>query len=285
MSGFSADWLALREPYDARARNRDVLDSVATAAVAAGDAVAVVDLACGTGSTLRAIAPRLPPRQDWRLVDNDLSLLARAAAGKAIPGIAVTRIPVDLARDLEAALDGRVSLVTASALLDLVSAEWLDRLVVEVAARRLPFYAALNYDGRVSFDPADPLDAAVIAAVNLHQQTDKGFGPALGPGAAEAAIARFQAAGYTVVHGRSDWHLLPRDHGIQRDMLAGWAGAAREIGAVSLPDAAAWLTRRRDLLAAGRSTIKVGHVDIFARPIGARAAERSQSNRTSSPSG
>ena len=281
MSGFSADWLALREPYDARARNRDVLDSVATAAVAAGDAVAVVDLACGTGSTLRAIAPRLPPRQDWRLVDNDLSLLARAAAGKAIPGIAVTRIPVDLARDLEAALDGRVNLVTASALLDLVSAEWLDRLVVEVAARRLPFYAALNYDGRVSFDPADPLDAAVIAAVNLHQQTDKGFGPALGPGAAEAAIARFQAAGYTVVHGRSDWHLLPRDHG----MLAGWAGAAREIGAVSLPDAAAWLTRRRDLLAAGRSTIKVGHVDIFARPIGTRAAERSQSNRTSSPSG
>jgi SAM-dependent methyltransferase len=283
MSGFSANWLALREPYDVRARNRDVLDSVATAA--AGGTVAVVDLACGTGSTLRAIAPRLPPRQDWRLVDNDLSLLARAAAGKAIPGIAVTRIPVDLTRDLEAALDGPVNLVTASALLDLVSPEWLERLVTEVAARRLPFYAALNYDGRVSFDPADPLDGAVIAAVNLHQQTDKGFGPALGPRAAEAAIKRFQAAGYAVVHGRSDWHLSPRDHDIQRDMLAGWAGAAREVGAVSLPDAAAWLTRRRDLLAAGRSTIRVGHVDIFARPIGTRAAERSQSKSTSSPSG
>jgi SAM-dependent methyltransferase len=284
MSGFSADWLALREPHDGRARNREVLESVAAAA-ATSDGVAVVDLACGTGSTLRAIASRLPPRQDWRLVDNDLSLLARAAAGKATPGIAVTRIPVDLARDLEAALDGRVSLVTASALLDLVSAEWLDRLVTEVAARHLPFYAALNYDGRVSFDPADPLDAAVIAAVNLHQQTDKGFGPALGPGAAEAAIRRFQAADYAVVHGRSDWHLLPRDHDIQRDMLAGWAGAAREMGAVSLPDAAGWLTRRRDLLAAGRSIIKVGHVDIFARPIGTRAAERSQSKSTSSPSG
>ena len=283
MSGFSADWLALREPYDQRARNRDVLDSVAT--TAAGGTVAVVDLACGTGSTLRAIASRLPPRQDWRLVDNDLSLLARAAAGKAIPGITVTRIPVDLTRDLEAALDGPVNLVTASALLDLVSAEWLDRLVTEIAARRLPFYAALNYDGRVSFDPADSLDAAVTVAVNRHQQTDKGFGPALGPRAAEAAIARFKAADYAVVHGRSDWHLSPRDHDIQRDMLAGWAGAAREIGAVSLPDAAAWLTRRRDLLAAGRSTITVGHVDIFARPIGTRADERSQSKSTSSPSG
>lgn len=283
MSGFSAEWLARREPHDMRARNRDVLESVA--AVAAGDAVAVVDLACGTGSTLRAISPCLPPRQHWRLVDNDLSLLARAAAGKAVPGVAVTRIPVDLTRDLEAALDGPVNLVTASALLDLVSADWLDRLVIEVAARRLPFYAALNYDGRVSFDPADPLDPAVIAAVNLHQQTDKGFGPALGPRAARVAIARFQAVDYAIVHGRSDWHLTPRDHDIQRDMLAGWAGAAREMGAVSLPDAAAWLTRRRDLLAAGRSIVTVGHVDVFARPIGTRAAERSQSKSTSSPSG
>jgi SAM-dependent methyltransferase len=284
MSGFSAEWLALREPYDGRARNRDVLESVATA-VAVGNAIGVVDLACGTGSTLRALAPRLPSRQDWRLVDNDLSLLARAAAGKTVPGVAVTRVPVDLTRDLEAALDGPVNLVTASALLDLVSADWLNRLVTEVAARRLSFYAALNYDGRVVFDPIDPLDSAVVAAVNLHQQTDKGFGPALGPGAAAAAIAAFEAAGYAVVHGRSDWHLLPRDRDIQRDMLAGWAGAAREIGAVSLPDAAAWLTRRRDLLAAGRSTVTVGHVDIFARPIGTRVAERSQSKSTSSPIG
>jgi SAM-dependent methyltransferase len=284
MSGFTAEWLALREPHDARARNRAVLDAMAAATAAAG-AISVVDLACGTGATLRAIASRLPARQDWRLVDNDLSLLARAASGASTRGVTVTRIPVDLTRDLEAALDGAIDLVTTSALLDLVSAEWLDRLVVEVAARRLPLYAALSYDGRIGFEPADPLDAEVIAAVNRHQETDKGFGPALGPGAAEAAIARFEAARYAVVHGRSDWRLGPRDHDIQRDMLAGWAGAAREIGAISLPDAAAWLTRRRDLVAAGRSAITVGHVDFFARPIGTRAAERSQSNSTSSPSG
>jgi SAM-dependent methyltransferase len=284
MSGFSAEWLALREPHDARARNRAVLDAVA-AATAAASAISVVDLACGTGATLRAIASRLPARQDWRLVDNDLSLLARAASGASTRGVTVTRIPVDLTRDLEAALDGAIDLVTTSALLDLVSAEWLDRLVVEVAARRLPLYAALSYDGRIGFEPADPLDAEVIAAVNRHQETDKGFGPALGPSAAEAAIARFEAARYAVAHGRSDWRLGPRDHDIQRDMLAGWAGAAREIGAISLADAAAWLTRRRDLVAAGRSAITVGHVDFFAPPIGTRAAERSQSNSTSSPSG
>src|SRR5262249_22081689 len=185
--------------------------------------------------------------------------LARAAAGRKMPGIAVTRIPVDLRRDLEAALDGPINFVTASALLDLVSAEWLERLVTAVAPRRLPFYGALNYDCPRVLDSVAPLDAAVIAGVNEHQQADKGFGPALGPRAAEAAIASFEAAGYTVEHGRSDWQLLPRDHDIQRDMLAGWAGAAREIGAVSLPDAAAWLARPPRLLPAARAPGPVGH--------------------------
>ena len=92
--------------------------------------MAVVDLACGLGSTLRAVTERLPQRQSWRLVDNDLSLLARAAGARARPpDLTVTTVPVDLARDLEAALDGPVELVTTSALLDLVSHEWLDRLV------------------------------------------------------------------------------------------------------------------------------------------------------------
>ena len=98
-------------------------------------------------------------RQDWRLVDNDLSLLARASETARPAGVAVTAVPLDLNRDLEAALDGPVDLVTTSALLDLVSEDWLERLAVEIAARSIPLYAALSYDGRIEFDPADPLDA------------------------------------------------------------------------------------------------------------------------------
>src|SRR5262245_26709535 len=123
---FSAQWLALRESYDAKARAVGVLDAVA-AAFAAEPAIAVVDLACGTGSTLRALSPRLPARQDWRLVDNDLGLLARAAALDRPPQLTVNARPVDLACDLEIALDGPLQLVTTSALLDLVSGEWLER--------------------------------------------------------------------------------------------------------------------------------------------------------------
>jgi hypothetical protein len=269
MSGFSADWLTLREPYDLRARNPTVLDTVA-AALDPLSSVRVVDLACGTGATLRALSPHLPAMQNWNLIDNDLGLLARAKATPLAKHATVTAIPLDLNRDLEAALDGPLDLVATSALLDLVSETWLDRLAVEIAARSIPLYAALSYDGRIEFTPPDPLDAAVTAAVNAHQRTDKGFGPALGPAATAFAIARFETLGYSVVHGASDWTMGPDDLDIQIEILAGWASAARDIGALSLADTTAWLRLRHDAVAAGRSSLRVGHVDFFATPSATR---------------
>jgi hypothetical protein len=264
MSGFSAEWLTLREPHDRRARNADVLDAVVTA-FASHVSLNVADIGCGTGSTWRAVSPRLPASQRWRLYDNDLSLLARVASASN-----VTTVPLDLARDLEAALDGPVDLVTTSALLDLVSAEWLDRFATEAAARHLPVYAALTYDGRATLEPDDPMDRQVIDAVNLHQRSDKGFGPALGPAAAQAAIERFEALGYSVQHGPSDWVFQPEDSEIQSEVLTGWAMAAREIGTVFAAELLTWRQRRQQWIASGRSTIRVGHVDFFARPTGRR---------------
>jgi hypothetical protein len=266
---FSAEWLALREPYDKRARNRDVLAGVA-AAFAAEPAVSVVDLACGTGSTVRALAGHLPPRQTWQLADNDLGLLARAADTTRPDGMSLRTTPIDLARDLEAALDGPVDLVTTSALLDLVSAEWLERFAVELAARRLPVYAALTYDGRAALEPADGFDQAVIGAVNRHQHRDKGFGPALGPDAAAAMVARLQAVGYAVIAGASDWAFGADDRRIQTEVLSGWAGAAREVGDLPPSELVDWLARRHALVAEGGARMRVGHVDVFARPIDTR---------------
>jgi SAM-dependent methyltransferase len=269
MSGFSAEWLALREPYDARARSPAVLDAT-VALLKDYPSITVVDLACGTGSTLRALAPRISTQQNWLLVDNDLGLLARATAMTRPMGVTATAIPLDLNRDLEAVLDGHVDLITTSALLDLVSDAWLERLAVEIAARSIPIYAALSYDGRIELGPSDPFDAAIIAAVNGHQRTNKGFGPALGPAAASLTIARFEKLGYSVVHGASDWVIEPDDRDIQNEILAGWAGAACEIGDVALADTVRWLTRRREAVTGGLSSIRVGHVDIFARPTGTR---------------
>lgn len=268
MSAFTAEWLALREAYDARARN-SAIRNAAVASLSGHPSVTIVDLGCGTGATLRALAPQLTVRQNWRLVDNDLGLLARAAAN--VPArVNATPMPVDLNRDLEAALDGPVDLVTASALLDLVSRNWLERLVVEIAVRKIPFYAALIYDGRIEFEPVDPADAAIVAALNQHQRTDKGFGPALGPTSAICAVERFKAAGFAVDHGLADWVLGPDDREMQNEVLAGWAAASRELGELSFAEVAGWLTRRREAVASGRSLIRVGHVDLFARPNGMR---------------
>jgi len=280
MSGFSAEWLALREPYDAAAFNAAVRDA-AIASIAGLDPVAIVDLGCGTGSGLRALAPLIPARQTWRLVDNDLSLLARAADTERPSRVQITAVPIDLAHDLEAALDGAVDLVTTTALLDLVSAPWLERLAVECAARRLPFYATLSYDGRIELSPQDPGDTAMIAAFNTHQRTDKGFGAALGPKSAAEAIAQFARIGYFVDRQPADWVFAPHDREIQNELLAGLAGAARAIGAPELDDIVGWLTRRRDLVAAGRSSMRIGHIDLFARPTEMRRPDRSQSNSTS----
>jgi SAM-dependent methyltransferase len=269
MSGFSADWLALREPFDVRARSPAVLDAVASF-FACRHSIRVVDLGCGTGSTLRALSPRLPPRQSWTLVDNDPNLLVRAASTSTSLDVAVTVVARDLSNDIEPAFGPAVDLVAASALLDLVSEAWLHRVAIAVTARAIPFYAALSYDGRIVFNPPDPFDAAVVGAVNLHQQTDKGFGTALGPAAADIALARFAALGYAVVQGASDWQIGPADRDMQTALVAGWARAASAIGTLSQHDVTGWLARRRAAIAAGRSSLLVGHVDFFAIPSATR---------------
>jgi hypothetical protein len=264
VSDFSADWLALREPHDLRARSGEIVSMVA-ALLDTFPSLQIVDLACGTGSTLRALSPHLPVRQYWRLVDNDLGLLGRAKATPLAKHVTVAVTPLDLNRDLEAALDGPTDLVTTSALLDLVSNAWLDRLVVEIAARSIPFYASLTYDGRVEIAPHDSADAAIIAAINTHQTIEKGFGRALGPAAAKTAIAGFERVGYTVTHRRSDWTIGPRDRDIQEAVFSGWAHAAREIG-LPFAESTTWLARRRDFIAAGASSLRVGHLDLLAAP-------------------
>jgi len=266
MSGFSVQWLAMREPYDQAARNGPVLDALGVT-FAGALSVTVTDLGCGTGATMRAISPCLPLRQSWRLVDNDEVLLA-AARKMAPAGTSVTTIAIDLARNVEEAC-GACDLLATSALLDLVSAAWLDRLVASLVQLSRPFYAALSYDGAVILRPETPHDAAVIAAVNRHQRTDKGFGPALGPDAAQAAAERFRRIGFAVLQGRSDWRLGADDRDIQIEMLDGWAGAAGEVG-VDPSVIEEWRCERRDHVTAGHSHMQIGHIDFFATPIGRR---------------
>jgi hypothetical protein len=265
MSGFSVEWLTLRENYDMRARNPLVLGAVISL-LKSKSAVRLVDLACGTGSTLRSLSSQLPARQHWDLVDNDPRLLSAASLRNFAGDVGLNAVQLDLNGDLEIVLNQPSDLITTSALLDLVSDAWLDRFARHVAARALPVYAALTYDGRVEFSPVDPTDAAIVSVVNAHQHTDKGFGPALGPSAPAAAISRFETLSYSILQGNSDWVIGTTDRDIQIELLNGWAGAASEMRSLSGREIKSWLTRRRRAVDERGSTIRVGHVDFFATP-------------------
>jgi len=78
MSGFSFDWLTLREPVDAASRHPEVSRHLQRAFASNRD-LRVVDLGCGTGANLRATACLLGPRQSWTLIDHDQALLDAAA--------------------------------------------------------------------------------------------------------------------------------------------------------------------------------------------------------------
>ena len=265
MSGFSAEWLALREPFDLRARNPQVLEAVC-ASFGSRPSVRLADLACGAGSSVRALCGRLPARQHWSLIDNDPRLLAIARDAVVAETIELNAIQLDLSRNFDAAFEIPLDLITTSALLDLVSEDWLQGFLRKVMARAIPVYAALTYDGRTDLSPADPLDAAILSAFNAHQGTDKGFGPALGPAAARTTVLGLESSGYDVVCGNSDWVIGPEDRTMQIELLRGWAGAAGAMKTLADVDTAGWLDRRIQLVSEGRSSIRVGHVDLFGVP-------------------
>ena len=75
MTGFSADWLSLREPADTAARPSALIDWLAPS-LPRDRSVHVLDLATGTGSNLRYLALRLGGLQQWVLADHDSALLS-----------------------------------------------------------------------------------------------------------------------------------------------------------------------------------------------------------------
>jgi SAM-dependent methyltransferase len=260
VSGFDPAWLSLREPVDHRSRNAALLD-----AFAGREAIAVVDLGCGTGSNLRALAPRLQGRQRWTLVDHDPALLSAAKAGisaeVAARQIEVALVQADLSTELDPVLGDGPDLVTAAALFDLVSAEFIDRVAAAVTERRAAFYTVLSYDGTERWEPPHPADAAIHGAFLRHQTRDKGFGPAAGPQAAQVLSAALRARGYAVETGDSPWRLTPDDGGLIQALADGIEQAVGETGRVPPGALAAWREAHRRPV---RS--EIGHVDLFARP-------------------
>lgn len=272
MSGSLSPWLALREPSDFAARS----GSLTAAIVERLDGVRplrALDVGTGTGSNIRYLAPRFRVEQQWTAVDKDAVLLAEAAArcASAAPAVQIETRELDLGIALPSELfDGR-HLVTASALLDLVSSSWLNAISRE--CRRVGACAlfTLTYNGFNQCDPRDSDDNDVFALFNQHQLNDKGLGgPAAGPGGTDVARNAFTRVGFEVRVEPSNWHIGPEAREFQAELIQGWAGAATEIAPADRDMIAAWKKRRLSHVTAGRSIIVVGHYDLAAIPAGSR---------------
>ena len=281
-----SSWLALREPADVAARSVPLTRAIADV-LPHDSPVRVLDLATGTGSNIRYLADHLSSEQTWLAVDHDAALLAELPArmsgwatdkgyevsvetgGLVIRGagfrcdVAETR-RLDLGALGDATIFSGRHLVTASALLDLVSETWLRALADRCRASGAAALFALTYNGQSSCIPVEPEDDTIRLLMNRHQKTDKGFGAAAGPDATDDAARCFAAVGYRVRREATDWVLPPDARDLQRRLIEGWAEAAAEIAPERSAMIDGWLARRLAHVDAGRSRLTVGHEDLAA---------------------
>ena len=280
MTGFSPEWLALREPADHRARHQTLQQQVCTRlevlARTEQRAVRMIDLGCGSGSNLRALAGSLPDQQQWTLVDYDPLLLEAARTAiidwadrivaeqpvlrlsKNNKTIEVSFVKVDLALDIETVLGWPADLITAAAFFDLVAEPWLVRFC---KALRTPLYTVLTYDGHEQWLPPHPSDNSILKAFHAHQKTDKGFGVAAGPEAAGILQRELQLRRFEVTLAPSPWQIDQSETALIQALATGSAAAVRETHLISVQDVDQWLAARRKA-----EHCTVGHWDILATP-------------------
>jgi hypothetical protein len=253
----SPDWLDLREPADAAARSAELAERLARHVSPAGRLV-IHDLGGGSGAMGRWLAPRLPRPQHWVVHDRDAELLELAVAAPPDSATVEARrsditwlTPDDLAG---------ASLITASALLDLLTADELARLLRACAGR--PMLLTLTVVGRVTLTPADPLDASIGAAFNAHQRR----GRLLGPDAVAAALEDLSGTRAEVYIRPSPWRLDAAHADLTAEWLDGWVAAACEQEPALTADAGAYRERRLAQAAAGELAVTVDHADLLVLP-------------------
>ena len=265
----SPAWLALREPADAAARATDLVEKVRHL-LPPSLPVVVHDLGCGTGSMARWLASQLSGPQHWVMYDRDADLLARAAVD--VPPLTDdgSRVTVetrqrDITRLHQQDLAG-ASLITASALLDMLTAAEVERIARSSVEAGCPVLLTLSVTGRVALTPSDPLDDAIASAFNAHQRRGEGDGRLLGPDAVGVAADVFAGLGAEVIIAPSPWRLGASAAALTIEWFEGWVGAACEQRPELTAATRRYVEQRLAAAIAGRLQVIVHHHDLLAVP-------------------
>jgi SAM-dependent methyltransferase len=266
-------WLSLREPADAAARSRDLVEELGRHLPATGRRV-IHDLGCGTGAMGRWLAPLLPGPQHWIAHDRDPDLLEVAAANLPGPAADGAAVSIEVKQsDITWLHPGELAgttLIAASALLDLLTEDELAGLASVCVGAGCPALLTLNVVGRVDLIPADPLDRRVAAAFDAHQRRTTEGGRLLGPDAVAVALEEFGRLGAEVLVRPSPWRLGASDADLAAEWFAGWAGAACEQHVELAAETDGYRRQRLAEARAGQLVVTVGHADLLILPQSAR---------------
>jgi SAM-dependent methyltransferase len=265
----SGRWLAHRESADATARAPDLVEHFGRHLPATGRRV-IHDLGCGTGAMGRWLAPRLSGPQHWVVHDWDADLLEVAAADLPSPAADGAAVTVEAKQsDITRLHPGDLAdatLITASALLDLLTEDELAGLVAVCVGAGCPALLTLSVVGRVNLSPADPLDRRVAAAFDAHQRRTTEGGRLLGPDAVAVALERFGRLRAEVLVRPSPWRLGALQADLVAEWLTGWVGAAWEQQVELAAETDAYIRRRLAEATAGQLAVTVDHADLLVLP-------------------
>jgi hypothetical protein len=251
---YPPQWLSLRESADAAARSVELVDLLLPCLP--DSELVIRDLGCGTGSMGRWLAGQLPGPQRWILHDRDPGLLALAVASLRT----ATAEQCDITRLCASDLAG-TSLVTGSALLDLLTADEVVGLASACVEAGCPALFTVSVVGRVELTPADPLDAEFSAAFNAHQRRTTDGRRLLGPDAVDVAVHAFERLGALVYRRPSPWRLGQAT--LTAEWLKGWVVTACEQQPDLAASAEAYVRRRLEV---GELRAVVHHSDLLALP-------------------
>ena len=273
---FDSEWLEAREPADHRARSEALTERLnqwlqcqyaGPGGVPLAEPLVMADIGSGRASNALYLSSRLSAPRTWHLIEQDAGLLARGEARLRQIGESVVGRNLTLASgEMEQQLPAQMHVLTASALIDLVSDSWLRALTAAVVRRQAAVLMVLSYAGDFELSPTDAKDARLKELVNSHQHRDKGSGSALGPEATHLFCHLLRDEGYAVYVEASPWHLDGKDATVIEALLRGWVSAAQEQAPEASAWLDAWLERRLEQLESGELQVSVAHQDLLALP-------------------
>jgi len=276
-SEFASEWLATREAADHRARSRELTDELNQWLLSHYKSLPpeshcpmqIVDIGTGRGSNALFLVPPLQVPQAWLALDQDAALLRDAEQRVDVLDVPFETRTVQLSpENMEQHLPAEVALITASALIDLVSEPWLKALSKAAVRRKSAMLIVLSYAGDFELLPGHPDDELLRDLVNQHQHGDKGTGAALGPEAPLVLEDLLTGEGYRVKLMDSPWTLNSGDQVLARMLMQGWTDAAIEQSPTDRDRLNRWLETRNRQLSEGKLTVVVRHLDLLALPPG-----------------